>query len=526
MKKRLICALMVVSMLLALLASCAKKPDDPKDSGSENGSATAEPGTKAPGTDEETEAPTETVTDKNGEIVDPADDVDESGYLRDKLPKDLNYGGKTVSFLVWDGESRTYEEFEETELSDDLIKSSLYKRNQTVESRLGVKLKFQKTKGGSKDVQAFNDMIKLDIEAGASHEYDIVSAYSRVIAMAAYNGYLADVKSTKYLDLEKPWWPKTLTNQSTVNGKLYFVSGDIGMSLFHNLNVIYFNKALGENYKITADSLYKLVLDGDWTLDKMMELCEGVYSDTDGDNVKSKGDTFGYIACNTQSQPIIWGCGIKAIDVDKDGMMTASETFMGDKMHSVITKFFPWLHNNPNSFFASSTSVGNDAFAQGRALFFGNIATYTMSKFVDVEFGILPNPKWNDVQEDYYTVMGNAFSLFGVPKTSTVDKDMCSAVLEAMGSEGYRQVSPAVFQTSMKIKYASDSVIGQMFDKIRASAFFDNGRLYSSVVKDVFTKTYNDSVKNNSTDWISTIKTKEAEINEALKALNEAFKKQ
>ena len=122
--------------------------------------------------------------------------------------------------------------------------------------------------------------------------------------------------------------------------------------------------------------------------------------------------------------------------------------------------------------------------------------------------------------------MGNAFSLFGVPKTSTVDKDMCSAVLEAMGSEGYRQVSPAVFQTSMKLKYASDSVIGQMFDKIRASAFFDNGRLYSSVVKDVFTKTYNDSVKNNSTDWISTIKTKEAEINEALKALNEAFKKQ
>lgn len=525
MKKRLICTLMIVSMLLAMLASCAKKPDDHKDSSSENGSATAEPGTKAPGTDEETEAPTETVTDKNGEIVDPADDVDENGYLRDKLPKDLNYG-KTVSFLVWDGDSRTYEEFEETELSDDLIKSSLYKRNQTVESRLGVKLKFQKTKGGPKDVEAFNDMIKLDIEAGASHEYDIVSAYSRVIAMAAYNGYLADVKSTKYLDLEKPWWPKTLTNQSTVNGKLYFVSGDIGMSLFHNLNVIYFNKALGENYKITADSLYKLVLDGDWTLDKMMELCEGVYSDTDGDTVKSKGDTFGYIACNTQSQPIIWGCGIKAIDVDKDGMMVASETFMGDKMHSVITKFFPWLHNNPNAFFASSTSVGNDAFAQGRALFFGNIATYTMSKFVDVEFGILPNPKWNEVQEDYYTVMGNAFSLFGVPKTSTVDKDMCSAVLEAMGSEGYRQVSPAVFQTSMKLKYASDSVIGQMFDKIRASAFFDNGRLYSSVVKDVFTKTYNNSVKNNSTDWISTIKTKEAEINEALKALNEAFKKQ
>ena len=34
MKKRLICTLMIVSMLLAMLASCAKKPDDHKDSNS------------------------------------------------------------------------------------------------------------------------------------------------------------------------------------------------------------------------------------------------------------------------------------------------------------------------------------------------------------------------------------------------------------------------------------------------------------------------------------------------------------
>lgn len=50
------------------------------------------------------------------------------------------------------------------------------------------------------------------------------------------------------------------------------------------------------------------ILDETWTLDKMIELSEGVYRDLVGDGVKSKGDQFGFVAANTQSQPLVWGC--------------------------------------------------------------------------------------------------------------------------------------------------------------------------------------------------------------------------
>ena len=127
-----------------------------------------------------------------------------------------------------------------------------------------------------------------------------------------------------------------------------------------------------------------------------------------------------------------------------------------------------------------------------------------MSKFnIDgLSFGILPPPKYDERQSDYYSVMGNAFSLYAIINNGT-DADMCSAVLECMGSEGYRTISPAIFESAMKIKYAFDDTTSKMYDIIRSGVIFDNGRIFSSVFEDKFTKTYNDAIKSNNTGWMS-----------------------
>ena len=57
--------------------------------------------------------------------------------------------------------------------------------------------------------------------------------------------------------------------------------------------------------------------------------------------------------------------------------------------------------------------------------------------------------------------------------------DECSAVLEAMGSENYRSVTPKVFEAAMKVRYASNSEAGEMYDIIRAGISFDLGRLFA-----------------------------------------------
>ncbi len=511
MKKRILCTLLVALMVISTAVSCAGNGNDVEETTAPNHATT-------------TATPTDTaaVTDAGGNVVDGK--LDENGYLMDELPNDLNYNGRKVTILAWDGQS--YEEFKVENLNGDIVNDSLYTRNRRVEERLGVTIDVIKTKGGSSDYEAYSSMVSADVLSSSpdNYQYDLLAAYSRTAAMCAYQGLTQNLMDTKYFDVEKPWWPKTLVDQSTVDGKLYFCSGDISLSIFHNLSIIYFNKTLSENFGTKADDLYQMTLDGKWTLDKLIELSKGAYADLDNDNQKSEGDQFGYIGANTQAQPLVWGCGINAIETGENGEMRVSPDFVGEKMQSIVEKIFPWLHNEPDAYYASKTSIGNNAFAEGRLLFFSNSATYTMSKFnVDgLSYGILPEPKFDEAQEDYYSVIGNTFTLYAIANTHT-DADMCSAVLEAMGSEGYRLLSPAIFESAMKIKYASDALVAQMYDIIRAGVVFDNGRIYSGVVNNVFTNTFNNAIKANNTAWLTTIEPLLTEMNAHIKSLNEVF---
>ena len=501
-KEKLLFSVALMMALAILITSCATVG---KTAG---GSSAAGDNTSAPESPESTAEAART---------------DAEGFLLDDLPDKLNFGDQEITFLAWDGQS--YEEFSVEQPSGDIIDDAIFDRNIRVEGRLGVRINVKKTKGGSSDYQAYTTAVKGDISAGNGSEYDILAAYSRTTAMCAYMGLAKDLLTTAYFDIEKPWWPKTLTEQSTIGGKLYFCSGDISLSLFHNLDVVYFNKDMATDFKIGPDSIYRLVDSGEWTLDKMISLCAGTYDDLDLDGKKSDGDRFGFICANTQSQPIVWGCGITAVNTDSDGRMTESDVFFGEKMQDVQEKLFGFINDTNDGLRASSTGTGNTAFAEGRCLFFCNIASYAMSKFKEagISFGLLPPPKYNTDQDRYYSVEGNAFTLYAIENSDGTDPDLCSAVLEALCSEGYRSVSPTVFEVAMKVRYADDYNTSRMYDLIRGGVVFDNGRIFSGVLDDIFTRNYNDQFKSGSTAWLAKAAVVREEAKRKLDDLNQTF---
>lgn len=509
MKNRLISMSLALLMLLSMLCACA---------GKKGGNETTTASDPSVSTTANDTATTTTVaqTDAGGNTVD--GELDENGYLKDSLPADLNFGGQSVTFLAWDGQA--YEEFDVESINGETVNDALYNRNRTAENRLGVKLEVVKTPGGSKDYEAYTTQVNGDIMSGSS-EFDILSAYSRTTAMCAYQGLTRDLMQTKYFDVEKPWWPQTLVDETMFDGKLYFCTGDISRSFFHSLHVCFVNKTLANTHNISIDDLYQTVKDGKWTLDMMIEMGTGVYEDLDHDGKKSDGDQYGYAASNTQSQVLIWGADIIAIETDDNGKMAVSDSFTGERMVNVQEKLFGWFYNTNDAIYGS---IGNKAFAEGRVLFFTNLADKAMVDFnVDgLLFGILPPPKYDEAQENYRSVQNNAFTLYAI-SNGKVDADLCSAVLECLASEGYRQLTPAIFETAMKVKYASDDTTSQMFDLIRANAVFDNGRIYSGVMNDIFTKTYNDAVKANDTAWMSTMESKKSEMEAKVAELNTVF---
>ncbi len=463
---RLVALLMVSIMMLAVFASCANTSD-----GTDTTEPAANNGTAAPSVDAETTSNT-----------------DAEGYLLDNLPE-LNFDAE-INILAW--HDVEHEEFNIAyeDLSGDIVEQSLYDRNTKVEDRLGVTLNFNRDVDGDADnVAAWNSYINNSVSINA-REFDIIAGYSLSQAKAASNGYLYNMldDACEYQDFTQPWWSELLLEQATFGDALYFASGDISRNALEMMYVCYANTDLLDKYGIDNPQL--LVESNEWTYDKFFELCQGVYED-DGDGVKNcekeTGDTFGYITAGIHVDPWFYGCGASICERNADGEIVSSETFTSERVANTLSKLCNFLNSEYGIYTLDSKGDSvvyhQRAFGQGRSLFMMDRARVShrtlAADYGETKFVILPCPKYDVDQEKYITVMGNPFTLYAIA-ADIADPAMASAFIECFASEGYRKVTPAVFELSLKTRYVDDPVSGRMYDIIRANITYDIGRIFSS----------------------------------------------
>ncbi len=98
-------------------------------------------------------------------------------------------------------------------------------------------------------------------------------------------------------------------------------------------------------------------------------------------------------------------------------------------------------------------------------------------KDTELAYGIVPTPKASSDGE-YYTHLGNTHDAWMVPKDAK-SLDESSALLECMASESYRQTNPVYFEKMLKLRFAQDERIADMYDLIRECIGFDFCYLYS-----------------------------------------------
>ena len=161
------------------------------------------------------------------------------------------------------------------------------------------------------------------------------------------------------------------------------------------------------------------------------------------------------------------------------------------------------------------------AFGQGRSLFMmdrARVSHKVLKAEYEVDYVILPCPKYDVDQEKYITVMGNPFTLYAI-RADAESPENASAFIECMASEGYRQITPAVFELQLKTRYVDDPVSSQMYDLIRENLTFDLGRIFSDSL--IGQSHFRNAIKNNTRNWSSdaTTATKllKTKINELMK---------
>ena len=126
------------------------------------------------------------------------------------------------------------------------------------------------------------------------------------------------------------------------------------------------------------------------------------------------------------------------------------------------------LYTDNMSIFSNKENDKATTFINKTSLFLpGQFVTAHELRDVDFEYGILPYPKLSE-SLDYMSGAGTANGNgVAIPVSIAPERvDMLCAVLEALCAESYRKVTPAWYDTALKIKYSSGLIDAQMVDII------------------------------------------------------------
>ena len=457
--------------------------------------------------------------------------IDYSKYDRedtpDNIPQDLKFSGQTFNLLSReeskDGMLFGIEMGVEEE-NGDIVNDTVYRRNKSVEDRFDITINVIKIPGIWGAEVNFNNTIRNSVKSG-DNAYDLIAGYAYFITPLAPEGNFLNWIKVPHIDSSAPWWSADLAEKMTLDGKLYFISGDLSLTFTSQMQCILFNQRMQRDYGL--ENLYETVLDGKWTFDELYNICKDIYVDVNGDGRRDKEDIYG-LATNhggniceqlfvSQNQPMT----IKG----DDGYPYL--VFNSPKTAAITENMISLFFENTGVFTLTETPSAantiNNMFENGQALFLttGVDAAQRFRNMAD-DFGVLPYPKFDESQEKYMGLTQDAYSLFCIPAICE-DFEFAGAVTEALAAESYRKLTPAYYETALKIKYSRDDTTSQMLDIIRSGVQFDFAFVNSNGMENII-HIFRELTSRKSSDFVSLYEKNESVYQANLDRIIEAYK--
>ncbi len=356
--------------------------------------------------------------------------------------------------------------------SDD-ISNAVVKRNDTVGELFGVEFEY------TQSLNAFNTDALTVLRAGED-VYDIMQCHGRSAYSYAGEGLVVDWNTLPYVSLEKSWWNVNARENLTVCGVLYAMTGELGYSTLGAGTGTIFNKTLFRNEGIDPQTVYDMVDNGEWTFDALYTLSQELTRDLNGDgSVEVGSDQIGY-ATTWWGGPIqiLYSTGSTIISFSQEGVpefgfYNAANIDLFDRYFRLIRSENGYCYNE------DSNSNMRRAFSQGHiSMMTTSMSALGTSFFIDseVDFGVLPFPKYNEEVDRYYSVVDAASALYTVPNTTSAERrEMIGVVLEALAYYGQKELMPVYYDRLLTSRYLRDEISSRMLDYVYEGCTYDLG---------------------------------------------------
>ena len=404
------------------------------------------------------------------------------------VPEDVRFNGETFSILSREDNAFSDPlqfEVAADESSSDVVNQAVYERNLVVEERFGIEIKNYAIAGQYDVKDDFQTTFINSILSGAG-EYDLILGQQAYMAETGIQDYFTNIYDLPYLkdNLDAEYYIQDLVDELTIDGKMYYLVSDYCLTYWDNLWVMFYNKQLAENYNI--ENLYDLVRNGEWTFDKLVELSRGMYNDLNGDNWPGEEDQYGFIIDIDNTPPSFFAVfdnlpttkhddGTVEMTVDQGKMVSILEKFISFKQSECV--YYDSIHSNK----IQDDNPLDIMFSGDRALFYTSVL-YKARKFrsMETDFGIIPMPKWDENQTDYYTESFDHYSVIMVP-IDCQNKEKAGAVIDVLSAISYSTVLPAYYDVALKNKFARDEDSAEMLDIIRENVKVNFGLFFDSL---------------------------------------------
>ncbi len=443
MKKRL----MVILLIAAMLTSCG-------------GGTTTETTTTTDTTDTQ-QTETETTDPRN---------------IPDDVPE-LDFGGASFRSIV---QPKVGQDIYAVEETGDTLNDAIYIRTRGVEERLNVVI------APADEVQydMIPNRIKQCVTAG-DDAYELVLGQMEQTGKDAQSGIFLNWYDIPYVDFEKPWYPKSVTNgTSSINGRMYNIVSDMLLTFAKCAWVVTFDKVQAQNYQL--GNLYERVYNGEWTLDYIIEIADSVYTDVNGNGKADDKDFYAFTA-NTKDgclmSAFLYSAGVSFAELQGDSVVM---TLNNERAISVFEKLHTMIYNTTGVYNTLATwggeksgSVLCDRFTDGTTLFDTMQLDWLATHLREYEndYGVLPIPKYDVEQKDYATVTDAGCSVMSVLTTAT-QLDMIGAVTECLSAESYRSVLPTYYDITLGSKTARSPEDAEMIDYVLQTRQIDFAYMY------------------------------------------------
>ena len=316
--------------------------------------------------------------------------------------------------------------------------------------------------------------------------YDLITPYIDDSFKLAQEKFLYNLYKIPGLELDNPWWDQVLIEKLSLNNKLFTITGDISFDKEELNWSLFANKVLMEEHKL--NNLYDVVKDGKWTFDYVHQIGASVTRDLNGDGITDWQDLYAFGNNSTGSQFFYLASGENIAKLDSDGYPQL--TVGSERSLNVMEKITVLFNDNNFMLWADKIAPyveGGSGWGYFRVMFKENRLMILMTNIYAIkelrdmfdDFAIIPPPKYDERQDNYYTIV-STHACFGycIPVTvPSAELERVGVLLEAMSYHS-KPVLEAHLDVTITGKFLRDEESREMLEIVFNNRTYDIGKAF------------------------------------------------